>query len=180
MDISPTTAEWMLAFFRIRLGDPYVYGGVWNPADRSVGCDCSGAVGSVLEVLTYGPHNATWEHVVDTEDWHYDYETNTPAAPGTIGPFNTVAVATLADIPSDAALTINIMHGGGGQYSHMNCSLEGVVIESNGSYGTCTTGTGAYPSTSSIWTDHWYLPGPIDVDWTSSPVPTLISQQFGI
>lgn len=149
-----------------RLGDPYVFGGVWSPIDPKQGCDCSGAVGTELEIVTKGLAAANWTHVVSTESWHYDYNTDRPAAPGTVGPYGTIAVASLADIPADAVMTINIMHGGGGADSHMNCVLDGLVIESNGNHGTCTTGTGAYASTDSLWTDHWYLPGPILEDGT--------------
>lgn len=176
--IPQSSVDWMFAFFRARLGNPYVFGGVWNPGNTGVGCDCSGAVGSVLEVLTKGPDNANWAHVVSTESWPYNYNTRRPAAPGTVGPYGTIAVASLADIPESAALTINIMHGGGGASSHMNCCLQGTYIESNGTHGTCSNATGAYPSTASLWTDHWFLPGPLGIDWTADPIPGLISAQF--
>jgi hypothetical protein len=149
-----------------RLGVAYAYGRVWSPTNPRQGCDCSAAVGTELEIVTKSLDRASWAHVVSTESWPYDYNTNTPAAPGTVGPYGTIAVARLSDIPADAAMTINIMHGGGGEDSHMNCVLDGTVIESNGSHGTCTAGTGAYASTASLWTDHWYLPGPIIEDGT--------------
>jgi hypothetical protein len=82
----------------------------------------------------------------------------------------TISVGTdLSLVPADAALVIDIMHGGGGEDSHMNCQLQGTLIESNGGNGgfpggSCTNGTGAYPTTAPLWTDHWYLPGPIVAD----------------
>lgn len=161
MAVLQSSVDWVLNNARARLGDPYIYGGVYSPSDTSQGADCSGVVGWVLEALTKTPANMSWAHNVSTESWYYDYNTGTPAAPGTVGPYGTIAVASLADIPADAALTINIEHGGGGADSHTNCSLRGTLIESNGSYGSCTNGTGAYAVDASLWTDHWYLPGPI-------------------
>ncbi|MGZ4662775.1 MAG: GH25 family lysozyme [Arthrobacter sp.] len=164
--IPQSNADWVKAAFAARLGDPYVYGGCYS-ADPRQGCDCSYEVGWVLEALTKGPAAMSWAHNVSTESWPYDYNTNTPAAPGTVGPYGTIAAA-LGDIPADAALTVNIMHGGGGEDSHMNCVLQGEIMESNGSYGSCTNGQG-YPSDASLWTDHWYLPGPI----VAAPTNTL-------
>jgi len=58
------------------------------------------------------------------------------------------------------------MHGGGGENSHMQVCLTSIntIMESNGNAGTCTNGTGAYTTDASLWTDHWYLPGPIVFD----------------
>lgn len=167
--ILQSSADWVLANARARLGDPYVYGGVYSPTDTSEGADCSGVVGWVLEALTKGPAHMSWAHNVSTESWYFDYNSNRPAAPGSVGPYGTIAVANLADIPADAALTIDIMHGGGGEDSHTNCSLKGTLIESNGDRGSCTNGTGAYATNASLWTDHWYLPGPLVND--SNVVP---------
>lgn len=161
MAVSAANAQWILSFFHDRLGDPYVYGGVWNPNNTRQGADCSGVVGTVLECLTKGPQRMSWGHVVSTESWHYNYQTNSPAPAGSVGPYGTIAVSSLADVPPDAALIVNIMHGGGGEDSHMNCVLQGTIIESNGGHGTCTNNTGAYAANASLWTDHWYLPGPI-------------------
>lgn len=163
MSVLQSSVNWVLAQAHARLGDPYVYGGSYSPTDLEQGCDCSGAAAFVLEALTRGPDGVTWDHPVSTESW-------TPGAPpGTVGPFGTIAVACLEDIPADAALTVNIMHGpGGGENSHMNVVVplpgslpyEGVIVESNGDYGSCTNGTGAYLAAADLWTDHHYLPGP--------------------
>ena len=175
MSVLQSSVNWVLAQAKARLGDPYVYGGVYSPTDISQGCDCSGAVGWVLEALTKTPVNMSWAHNVSTESW-------APGAPpGTVGPYGTIAVESLADIPADAALTINIMHGGGGEYSHTNCVVplpgslpyEGVIIESNGDYGSCTNGTGAYLAPASLWTDHWYLPGPWTFDVPPGEAPPM-------
>lgn len=168
MIVLQSSVNWLLQQAHARLGDDYVYGGVYSPDDLSQGADCSGVVGWALEALTKTPAHMSWAHNVSTESWPYDYGNDTAATPGTVGPYGTIAVASLADIPADAALTINIMHGGGGEDSHTNCIVplpnslpyEGVIVESNGDAGSCTNGTGGNPSTASLWTDHWYLPGP--------------------
>jgi hypothetical protein len=178
MTILQSSADWVLANFRERLGDPYVYGGDYSPSDLTQGCDCSYCVGWVLEALTNTPANMSWAHVVSTESWPYNYSNNTPAAPGIVGPYGTVAIASAADAPADAALIINIMHGGGGEDSHMNCVLEGEILESNGDDGSCTNGDGGNPSDASLWTDHWYLPGPIVDDELSPQLITALSAQF--
>jgi hypothetical protein len=180
-EILQSSVSWVLAEFRARLGNPYVFGGDYSPTVIAQGCDCSYEVGWVLEALTKGPANMSWAHNVSTESWPYDYNTNTPAAPGTVGPYGTVAVGQLSDIPADAALIVNIMHGGGGENSHMNCVLQGQILESNGDSGTCTNGTGGTLSTDQMWTDHSYLPGPIvqdTIDYTSPPVMAAIASQF--
>ena len=171
--ISSSNVDYVFQQFDERIGDAYVYGGDYSQVDPSVGCDCSYCVGWVLEALTKGPAQMSWAHNVSTESWPYDYATNTPAALGTVGPYGTITVANLADIPADAALIINIMHGGGGEDSHMNCVLQGQILESNGNRGSCTNGNGGNPSTASLWTDHWYLPGPIEGNTPVIPVVPL-------
>ena len=157
------------SIFQQRLGQPYVYGGHWtpNPAD---GTDCSGLVGEMLEAVTKGTA-MVWGHPISTESWPYDYNNNAAAHQGTIGPYGTIAVASPNDFPPDAAMTIAIMHGGGGANSHMNCTVAGVLMEDNGDVGVCTRGTGAVEQTDSEWTDWWYLPGPIT---GSTPTPQPI------
>lgn len=177
-----SSVNWVIAQAKERLGDDYVYGGVYSPTDIGQGADCSGVVGWVLEALVNTPANMVWAHVVSTESWYFDYADNCPAAPGTVGPYGTIAVASLSDIPADAALTINIMHGGGGEDSHTNCVVplpgsapyEGVLVESNGDYGSCTNGTGAYPADASLWTDHYYLPGPWVMDVAADDDPPVV------
>jgi LysM repeat protein len=201
MTVLQSRINWVIEQAKARLGNSYVYGGSYSPYDTSQGADCSGVVGWVLEALTKGPENMSWAHNVSTESWSPWGE------PGDVGPYGTIRVARLEDIPSDAALTIDIEHGGGGENSHTNCVIplpgslpyEGVIIESNGSYGSCTNGTGAYPATADLWTDHHYLPGPWVFDVPpgapaeAPPAPTgntyavepgdtlsLIAERFGV
>ncbi|MDY0113713.1 MAG: DUF1906 domain-containing protein [Corynebacterium sp.] len=171
------------AAFDARLLDPYVYGGDYDANPRD-GADCSYVVSWVLRGYLYGLAGFDWlTHPVSTESWPYDYSTDTPAAPGTIGPYGTVAIASPDDQPADSALLICIMHRGGGEDSHMNCltgpaitptplaAPAGKIMESNGDAGTCTNGDGGTPADSDIWTDWWYLPGPITGGYTPPPAP---------
>jgi hypothetical protein len=169
MSVLQSSVNWVIAQAKARLGLDYDYGQCYSPTDLSQGGDCSGVGGWVLQAFVLLPANipvwanGQWAHAVSTESW-------APGAPpGTVGPYGTIAVANLGDIPADAALTINIMHGpGGGENSHMNVVVplpgslpyKGVIVESNGDYGSCTNGTGAYAADASLWTDHHYLPGP--------------------
>jgi hypothetical protein len=181
LPIAALNAAWVDQEYDARLGDPYVFGGRYSPSDDAQGADCSYVVGWVLEAYTKGPQNMSWAHNVSTESWFYDYNSGQPSPPGTVGPYGTIAIASPNDVPSYAALLICIMHGGGGEDSHMNCltgpaitptalpTPAGKIMESNGDAGTCTNGTGGTPADSDIWTDWHYLPGPIAGDVRPPP-----------
>lgn len=171
------------AAFDARLLDLYVYGGDYdnNPRD---GADCSYVVSWAIRGYLYGINGFNWlTHPVSTESWPYDYDNDEPAAPGTVGPYGTIAIASPNDLPADAALLICIMHRGGGKDSHMNCltgpaitptplaAPAGKIMESNGDAGTCTNGDGGTPADSDIWTDWWYLAGPITGGYAPPPPP---------
>lgn len=170
MSVLRTNVEFAKRIFSDRLGDPYVYGGNWDPFNLKTGTDCSGLVGDELDAVLMGTA-MPWQRSVSTESWPYDYAHNRAVAPGTRGPKGTIAIASLADAPPDAAVLVNIHHGGGGADSHTQCIVDGIVMESNGSHGTTTTGRGAMDPHSSYWTDHWYLPGPITGSPAASPPP---------
>lgn len=174
--------------FDQRLGDQYVYGGDYAPdPNTGQGDDCSYEVSWVVRGYLYGINGFDWgTHPVSTESWPYTYDSSAPnggyaAAPGTVGPYGTIAIAGPNDQPADSALLICIMHQGGGEDSHMNCltgpaitpsacsAPAGKIMESNGDAGTSTNGTGGTPADSNIWTDWWYLPGPIEGDVAAPP-----------
>lgn len=185
MTVLQSSMNWVVTNFDERLGDDYVYGGDYSPADPSQGCDCSFCAGWVLEAVTKTPANMSWAHNVSTESWPYDYNTNTPAAPGTVGPYGTICVGSdPSQLPGDAAVWINIMHGGGGADSHMNAMFpNGFIMESNGNAGSCTNGTGGVDQRNPEWTDHWYLPGPVTQDAPPvgpAPAPAPDSVLWGI
>lgn len=161
--------------FAARLGQPYGYGGAWSATDLTEDTDCSGLVGETLEALVHGPA-MLWGRTVSTESWPYNYGNNTPAATGTVGPYGTIAVASLADVPADAVAVIAIHHGGGGVDSHTNISVQGYLMEDSGDKGVCDAATGAIPQTDSYWTDWWYLGGgvgavPRGVDYAGGRIP---------
>lgn len=170
MSVTRKNVEFAKRIFSDRLGDPYVFGGNWDPFNLGTGTDCSGLVGDILDAVNEGTA-MPWQRSVSTESWPYDYATDTPAPPGTVGPKGTIAIAHPSDAPADAAVIVSIMHRGGGVNSHTNCQLDGIVMESNGEHGTCGIGTGAVPITDAEWTDWWYLPGPIIEDGTPVVAP---------
>lgn len=152
--------EYAKQIFGARLGNDYVYGGTWDENDPSVGCDCSGLVTDVLSAVTEGAQMIWGREGLSTESYRYK-----PLGPQRVGPFNLVHVASWRDFPADAAVLINLHHeGAGGPASHMNCCVDGVYMESNGSVGCCTLGGGAMAMDNPYWNDWFYLPGPIEGD----------------
>ena len=153
--------NWTLARMAERVGNEYVYGGQFDPADINVGCDCSALVAFVLNGVLYG-NRATFRRVdaatgawITTESWR-------PVEVGEVGPFGTICVARPEDIPADAAVRIALHHGpGGGAASHTWCEVDGHRFESNGSRG-CVTDPDALRIDASYANDWAYLPGPID------------------
>ena len=161
MPVTRANVDFAKRIFRDRLGNPYVYGGVFSPTNVRQGCDCSALVAHELNAVLYGSA-MKWQRVdpatggwITTESWR-------PIEVGQRGPFGTITAASAAAIPADAVVKIALHHGpGGGANSHMNCTVDGVLMESSGDHGVCTTGSGAIPLNSSYWNDWAYLPGPI-------------------
>lgn len=160
--------------FTARIGNPYAYGDVLDPNNPGAGTDCSGLVFAELEALVYGVTNMDWTRRGTTEMWPYDYANNAAATPGTRGPYGTVCAGGgpggLAAIPADAVAIIPIMHGGGGENSHMEIQVDGMLMESGGNHNNVPLGAsgsiggaaqGAAPLNHPQWTDYWYLPGPV-------------------
>lgn len=183
--------DYSIQIFKLRVGDPYVGGGpTLDPNNASAGTDCSGLVSEELEALVYGITNMNWGRRCSTESWPYDYSNNAAAASGTKGPYGTVCAGGapdgLAAIPSDAVAIIPIMHGGGGDNSHMEIQVAGVLMESGGSHNNVPSGAsgsigGAAQGATALnhpqWTDYWYLPGPIIENTLPAPVtqPTAVT-----
>lgn len=163
MTATRTNIEFAKRIFTDRVGNDYVYGGNWNPFDRSVGTDCSGLVIDELDAAINGAAMAWSRHGMSTESWR-------PVDVGEMGTiFNTICVASPNDFPSDAAVKIAIHHGpGGGANSHMWCEVDGIRMESNGSDG-CVTGNRARSVYDTTYANDWhYLPGPI-IDQVAGP-----------
>ncbi|AWN02628.1 lysin A [Mycobacterium phage Xavia] len=163
MPILRANVDYAFAIARARDKKPYGYGGVWSKTDVNRTTDCSGIVTHVLDALENGEKMAWSRHGLSTEAYRY------VGPAGSRGPFGTIRVARPQDIPADAALRIGLMHGpGGGANSHMACTLEGVAIESSGSYGQRVGGP-ARGYNHSMFHDWFYLPGPIVGSGTSTP-----------
>jgi hypothetical protein len=172
MTITRGDVEFAKRIFFDRLGDDYVYGGTWDSSNQSVGCDCSGLVTDVLSAVFNGTDMVWGREGLSTESYRYQ-----PFGQQQIGPFNLMHVASLGDIPAGTPVTINLHHeGDGGPHSHMNCVVDGVYMESSGTYGCCTAPK-AIASDSSYWNDHWYVVGPIVEDGTS-PTPAHVDSFF--
>lgn len=158
MTITRANIEAAKAFVGARLGDPYVYGGMFsqNPSD---GTDCSGVWNDVLGMVVGRFQWGREAEGATTESYRY-----IPA--GGVGPFGVVVVARPQDIPTNAVAKLAFHHeGNGGAASHMWGELDGMRIESAGNKGLVTA-----PSAWSIdnsYANAWaYLPGPIVEDGT--------------
>jgi hypothetical protein len=166
--VTRKNVEFAKRIFTDRIGDPYVYGGTWNPFDLSVGCDCSGLVTDILSA-TFDGTAMPWDREgLSTESYRYK-----PMGQQQVGPFTLMHVSSPDQIPANAVMRIDLHHEGeGGPDSHMHCVLDGLVMESNGDHGTCTLPQAISPD-SSYWNDWWYVPGPIVEDGVTplTPVP---------
>jgi hypothetical protein len=137
-------------------GEAYEYAGVYDAGNFGVGADCSGSAGVFLGIACNGPEYFAggYRRLFSTETF-----------PGPLEGFRQVSQADL--LANAYPLKVCIMHGGGGPNSHMNCSVDGWLMESNGDHGTCTEGHGAIPQSSNYWNDFWVHDGPIVEDTTS-------------
>ncbi|QJD50330.1 endolysin [Mycobacterium phage MarkPhew] len=155
---------------RVRLGDPYAFGGMFSASNLRQGTDCSGvwndALGMVVGRFQWGrePEGATTES--------YRRKSQGGSLPdGVPGPFGTIAVARPQDIPANAVAKLAFHHGpGGGANSHMWGELDGMRIESAGSKGLVTAP--AAWTVDNPYANAWaYLPGPIVEDGTAPTIP---------
>jgi hypothetical protein len=131
-------------------GDPYIYGGCYDPFNFGIGADCSGCVG-IMTAAVFNGTKMGWQRYFSTETFP--------------GPFQGFRQTSQDDlVNNDHVMKVCICHGGGGPNSHMNCTVDGWVMESNGDYGTCTLNHGAIPEDSSYWNDFWVLDDTINED----------------
>jgi hypothetical protein len=146
-------------------GDEYDYGGCYDPDNLGIGADCSGSAGIFLGAALLGPAGMSWDRQFTTETF-----CNWP--PGNW------RQTTQEDLVNNYyPAKVCIMHGGGGPDSHMNCSVDGIVMESNGDYGTCTLGHGAIAQDDDYWNDWWVLDEPV-VEDTTYRTPMVYPQGF--
>lgn len=172
-----------------RRGNPYIYGGNWDPYKRGVGTDCSGCVTDELDGSLNGTAMAWTRHNLSTENWR------PPSMGGgadpTNGPFGTVMVDSPNDFPASASVLLAFHHGpGGGANSHTWCQVDKLKIETMGGNDTLPNGGTVLfdgvnflddvldvhtvdSSTTYGANNWWYLPGPIQEDGT--PIPAAPS-----
>ena len=165
MAISRANVEATKRFIRARddANAPYVYGGALT-TDPRVGTDCSEVWQTVLEMVHGRWKPGRQAEGATTESYRY-------IPVGGVGPFGTIRVASLRDIPANAAARLAFHHGpGGGANSHVWGDLDGLRIESAGSKGV-VTGNQARPVEDGYANAWAYLPGPID--GVAGPPPPL-------
>lgn len=135
-------------------GNEYEYGEQYDPYNLGKGADCSGSAGIFIGAAVNGPAGMKWARLFSTETF-----------PGPFaGLFRQVSQAEF--LKSTAPIKVAIGHHGGGEDSHMHISIDGIVMESNGSSGTCTAGHGAMTDTDPYWNDWWVYDGGIEEDTT--------------
>jgi hypothetical protein len=199
MSVQLANVNTTIRFLAVRVGTGYDYGGMLSPTNTKVGTDCSGLADTALKMLTTGnggPTNSAGRFLrtLSTESWPYNYGTDL-AMVGARGPYGTVCVGDAQPgppptvfpphIPADAAAIIYLMHGGGGEDSHVMLAINDgagnhVVFECGGAHNDIS-GSGRYqspngpvtPTNSPEWTDIWVLEGPV-VSATPTPTPTPV------
>lgn len=135
-------------------GDEYEYGEQYDPYNFGTGADCSGSAGIFIGAALLGPSGMKWARLFTTESFP--------------GPFQGFRQTTQADLLNNYyPIKVCIGHHGGGTESHMHIEIDGVVMESNGDSGTCTSGHGAMTHADPYWNDWWVFDSPIveDTSW---------------
>jgi hypothetical protein len=141
-------------------GDDYVYAGVYDPFNFGIGADCSGSAGIFIGAAVKGPA-MSWSRQFSTETFR-------TAPDDQHGPFGARRVRDRAAqrdaVGAGAPISICLHHGGGGPESHMNVWIDGWLMESNGTHGTCTKAGQAISQDDGYWNDFWVIDGPITED----------------
>ncbi|QKO02946.1 endolysin [Gordonia phage TZGordon] len=152
------------AYLKARNGLPYGYGGQFSDTDLKASTDCSGLAYAGVAgckglsmARRYGSTEAlrvgSWEH-----------------GNAGVNSFGLVhAGSDKSKVPANAVVKLGLQHGGGGMYSHVAITIDGVNAESRGApggviYGTVKRGNVTYFARAwndPLFHDFWYLPGPI-------------------
>jgi hypothetical protein len=126
-------------------GDQYEYAGVFDPFNFGMDADCSGADGIFVGAAVLGPTGMSWTRQFSTEAFRLAPDPNH-------GPFGSRRVSREELRDGPYPIKICLQHPGG-LNSHMNGSIDGWLMESNGAHGACTLNHRAIPRDSSIWSD---------------------------
>lgn len=166
MTVLRANVEATKQFIRVRLGNPYVYGGALSTNIKQ-GTDCSEVWQTVLEMV-----HGRW--VPGRQSEGATTESYRGMAIGGRGPFGTIRVGHWRDIPSNAVARLAFHHGpGGGANSHMWGDLDGMRIESGGSKGLVSDNRAL--AVEDGYAHFWvYLPGPIVDDGTPIPEEVVL------
>lgn len=169
MSVLRKNVEYAQSLARARLGNPYVYGGMWSQTNVKQGTDCSGLWNDLLGAAT-GKLKWGRESEGATTESYRPKSMGGPIPDGGVGPFGTINVSHPSKIPANAVAKLAFHHGpGGGANSHMWGELDGVRWESAGSKGH-VTGSRAMAIDASYANAWAYLPGPI-LDQPGDDVP---------
>lgn len=165
-------------YLRARNGLPYALGGAFSDTDLKRSTDCSGIAYAAVAGCQglrmnrrYGSTEAfnvgSWEH------------RNDPYGSRALNLVH--AGSSRSAVPVDAVVKLGFRHNGGGVYSHVSGTIDGLNIESRGMPGGVIIGSvnrggttyWARPWDDSYYHDFWYLPGPIvgQVDPNVLPLP---------
>ncbi|KAA0016752.1 peptidoglycan-binding domain-containing protein [Antrihabitans cavernicola] len=164
------------AYLRARNGLPYGYGGTFSNTNLSASTDCSGLAFGVVAGCVGKPMNTRYgsTEALRVGSWEYGN-----AGVNSLGLVH--AGSNRSAVPANAAVKVGLMHGGGGEDSHVACTVDGLNAESRGMPGGVIIGSVNRGGTTywarawddSLFHDFWYLPGPIvgEIDPNVFPLP---------
>ncbi len=137
-------------------GDPYVYANVGDSNNLGIGFDCSGLCSVVLPIALRGL--SVWAGIGYQRQFSTDTFASWAAGPGG----GAWKQTTEADLQSGSYPLKVMIHTGSGPDGHMACIVDGVWMESNGTYGLCTAPDEI--TSMSYWDQFWVWTGTITED----------------
>lgn len=165
-------------YLRARNGLPYALGGAFSDTDLKRSTDCSGLAYAAVAGCQGLPMNRRYG---STEAFNKGSWENTNHPYGSRQLNLVHAGSNRNNVPADAVVKLGFKHGGGGVYSHVSGTLDGLNIESRGMPGGVIIGStvrGGVTYWARAWNDplyhdFWYLPGPIvgTLDPDAFPLP---------
>ncbi|MFC9514631.1 hypothetical protein ACFTSD_02775 [Nocardiaceae bacterium NPDC056970] len=175
MAVTRANVEATKNYLAARNGLPYGYGGQFSDTNLLASTDCSGLVAAAVAGCQGMRMNMRYG---STEAWRVgSWEHGSVASKS----LNLVHAANKAAVPADAVVKVGFQHGGGGEWSHTACTIDGVNAESRGMpggviYGSTVRGGVTYYARAwndPLFHDFWYLPGPIvgQIDPDAFPLP---------
>lgn len=161
MGIKRSLVNSLHAFAFSKSGLPYGYGGQFSRTNPRASTDCSGVVGAASMYLATGNDANLYVRHGSTESWRLDADGRYAGL---------TKVSHPSQIPADAVLRAGFQHGGGGEYSHTACTIEHANWESRGTPGVLY-GSSARAWNDGLFTEYWYMAGPVDNDLADHVFP---------